>query len=409
MARGRTTLTAAAASPEDAVLAATPLVVHVTTVDMSLVLLLGPQLRAFRDAGYEVVGVSAPGPYVAELESWGIRHVPWRHATRTMSLRRDVQAVAELGAIFRRLRPAVVHTHTPKAGIFGRLAARACRVPAVVNTVHGLYALPEDRWAKRTTVYGLERLAASFSHAELVQSAEDVEVLRRIGVPRPKLRLLGNGVDLARFDPDSLPPGRRDHIRRELGAGPEDVVCILVGRLVAEKGYPEMFAAAAMLRERAPHVRVVVAGPHEPDKTDAISETQLRQAASDGVTFLGLRHDVEELYGASDLFVLASHREGFPRAAMEAAAMGLPVVATDIRGCREAVDHGVTGLLVPARTPDALAHAVAVLAGDASLRTSMGRAARAKAGRDFDDRRVIEITLETYERLLSGCGRKRAT
>lgn len=388
---------------------ARPLVAHVTTIDMSLVVLLGPQLRAFTEAGYEVVGVSAPGHYVAQLESWGVPHLPWSHATRAMAPHRDAQAIAELCSIFRRLRPDVVHTHTPKAGIFGRLAARAAGVPAVVNTVHGLYALPEDRWRKRALIYGLERMASTCSHAELVQNPEDIEVLARIGVPREKLRLLGNGVDLARFDPAGVSEERAQGIRRELGAGPGDVVCLLVGRLVAEKGYHEAFSAAAMLRTRSPRVRLVVVGPHEPDKPDAVGLDDVRRAEANGVLFLGLRHDVEDLYAASDIFVLPSYREGFPRAAMEAAAMGLPVVATRIRGCRQVVEHGVTGLLVAPRDSTGLAAAMATLGGDEAMRRRMGTAARAKALSEFDDRHVIDITLETYERLLSTRARHLAT
>lgn len=379
-----------------------PLVVHVTTVDMSLVLLLGPQLRAFLRAGYEVVGASASGPYVGELESWGVPHVPLANATRAMAPHRDLLAVAELRAQFRRLRPDIVHTHTPKAGLYGRIAARAARVPHVVNTVHGLYALPEDPWPKRALIYGLERLASSCSEAELVQNPEDVETLARLGVPRDKLRLLGNGIDLVRFDPRRVASSRVRDIRRDLGVPDDGIVCLLVGRLVAEKGYREAFTAASLLRRRVPTLHFVVVGPHEPDKGDAIADSELRRAeAEGGVRFLGLRHDVEDLYGASDLFVLASHREGFPRAAMEASAMGLPVVAADIRGCRQVVEPGVTGLLVPVGDAPALADAVALLATDATRRERMGLAARAKATREFDDRRVIDITLETYERLLA--------
>ena len=134
--------------------------VHVTTVDMSLALLLGPQLRAFAEAGMEVIGVSAPGPFVPQLESWGIRHEPLRHATRSAAVGQDVMAFVELWRLFRRLKPDIVHTHNPKPGLYGRVAARAAGVPGVVNTVHGLYASPEDRALRRAAVYGLERAAS---------------------------------------------------------------------------------------------------------------------------------------------------------------------------------------------------------------------------------------------------------
>src|SRR5438105_11867978 len=368
---------------------------------MSLALLLGPQLRAFATAGYEVIGMSAPGEWVGQLEAGGIRHVPLRHATRALAPTHDARAFGEMRALFRALRPDIVHTHNPKPGVYGRIAARAAHVPAIVNTVHGLYATPDDTRVRRAVVYTLERLAARCSHAELVQNPEDVEVLARLGVPRSKLHLLGNGIDLARFDPSRVSPDRTAQLRAEMGAGPDDVVCGLVGRLVWEKGYREVFAAAARLRVTAPQVRVVVVGPHDSDKPDAITDADLDRARRDGVTFLGLRHDVEALYAAMDLYVLASHREGFPRSAMEAAAMGVPVVATNIRGCRQVVDDGRTGRLVPVGDVDALAGAIAALATDAELRRSLGEAARAKAQREFDQQRVIDTTLAVYEGLLA--------
>ncbi len=141
-------------------------------------------------------------------------------------------------------------------------------------------------------------------------------------------------------------------------------------------------------------------GPAEPAKSDGLDLAALAEAAGPDVVVLGERRDVEDLYAGMDLFVLASHREGFPRAAMEAAAMGLPVVATDIRGCRQVVDDGVTGRLVPVGDGEALARAVATLAGDADLRLAMGAAGRAKARRDFDQQRCIDVTLALYDQLL---------
>lgn len=383
-----------------------PVLVHLTTTDMSLALLLGPQLDAFRAAGYDVVGVSAPGRYVPGLEARGIRHVSLQHSTRSMAPHRDAAAFAELVRVLRRLHPAIVHTHNPKPGVYGRIAARACGVPAVVNTQHGLYALPEEPLRKRAVVYGLERVAAACSRAELVQNPEDLETLRRIGVPDHKLVLLGNGIDLGRFDPTRVPAARRESVRAAIGAGPDDVVVGVVGRLVWEKGYREVFAAAAALRERCPQVHFVVVGPLDEDKGDTVTQADVDAAAAAGrMTFLGLRDDVTDLYAAMDFYVLASHREGFPRSAMEAAAMGLPAVVTDIRGCRQVVDDGTTGLRVPVRDANALAGAIARLANDAAAREAMGRAAREKALTDFDQQRVIDTTLRVYERLLPGATR----
>ena len=377
-----------------------PRLVHVATTDMSLALLLGTQLSAFAAAGYEVVGVSAPGPYVERLVDAGIEHVALRHATRAVAPRHDALALLELRRLFRKLRPDIVHTHNPKPGIYGRIAARLAQVPIVVNTVHGLYAQPDDRWLRRSVVYRLERLAGRCSHAELVQNVEDLATLERIGVPQAKLHLLGNGIDLARFDPDRVPPDRLAELRRELGAvDPGDVLVGVVGRLVLEKGYREVFAAAAELRARHPEVRFVIVGPTDDEKAGSIPASELESARRE-MSLLGSRDDMEDLYAAMDLYVLASHREGFPRSAMEASAMGLPVIATDVRGCRQVVDHDVTGLLVPPRDSHALTDAIETLVTDPARRAAMGAAGRAKAQRDFDEQRVIQRTLAVYEDLM---------
>jgi glycosyltransferase involved in cell wall biosynthesis len=378
-----------------------PVLAHLTTTDITLELLLGPQLTAFAEAGYEVIALSAPGPYVDRIEARGVRFIPMRHASRAGASARDLRAAKEAYDTFRGVRPDIVHTHNPKPGVYGRIAARAARVPVVVNTVHGLYAQADDPLPRRLAVYALERLAATCSQAELVQNPEDVETLARLGVPRARLHQLGNGIDLDRFDPHRLAPKRCAALRAEMGAGPGDVVCGAVGRLVWEKGYRELFEAAARLRRTRPDLRIVVVGERDAEKQDALSQAEISRAEQEGgVCFLGHRDDVDELYGAFDMYVLASHREGFPRSAMEAAAMGLPVVATNIRGCRQVVDPGRTGVLVPSHDVDALTAAIDELAGDPQHRAALACAARARALHEFDQHRIIDTTLGVYDQLL---------
>lgn len=376
-----------------------PLLVHLTTTDMSLDWLLGPQLVAFGAAGYEVVGMSAPGPHVARLTELGIEHVPLSALTRSTDPLQDVRAFGQLLAQFGRLRPDILHTHNPKPGILGRIAGRMTRVPLVVNTQHGLYAQPDDRWQRRWPVYGAERVAAAFADRELVQNLEDVttlvEVLR---VPARKVVHLGNGVDLSRFDPAAVDPAARPRVRAEWGVTDDEVVGLVVGRLVREKGLAELVAAARTLRDADTPARLVVVGPTDGDKADALDPDRLVEAGVSDITFAGRRDDMPACYAAADLFVTASWREGMPRSAMEAAAMGLPTVATDIRGNRQVVVDGETGLLAEVRNADALADAITRLVADASMRRTFGAAARELARREFDQARVIERTLAVYER-----------
>lgn len=385
-----------------------PLLVHLATVDMSLELLLGPQLRSFVDEGYDVIGVSAVGPYVPGLQADGIGHVGLDHATRSFSIRSDIKALIELVKLFRRLRPDIVHTHNPKPGVYGRVAAKVARIPVVVNTVHGLYAQPTDRFVKRALVYGLERLASTCSQAELVQNPEDLSTLRRLRVPESKLRLLGNGVDLSRFQPQLVSNADREATRREMGAtDADDVIIGFVGRMVNEKGIPELIDAAANVMVAHPKARFALIGPHDGTRSDDVPEAVLEHARSVGIKILGHRDDVVAYYAAMDVFVLPSHREGFPRSVMEAAAMGVPVVATDIRGCREAVT-AESGILVPIRNVPELTAALCGLVSDPARRSSLSSGATRLARDQFDVRRQVEISLDVYARGLRRAGKPSA-
>ncbi len=372
-------------------------VAHLTTTDISLELLLGAQFDAVVDAGGEAIGISAPGPFVELLERRGARHVALPSSTRGWNPGADVRAAVELWRILRRERPTILHTHNPKPGLYGRVVGRLARVPIVVNTVHGLYATENDPWLRRAVVYALEGIASRCSHGELVQNAEDVRTIRRFHLAaRRKVCHLGNGVDLTRFRPGRLDDVERRALRAGWGVGDDVIVAGTVGRLVAEKGYPELFEAAASL---PPAIRVVVVGGNDPAKPDALDESTMARAEEAGVVFLGHRHDVDHILGAFDLFVLASHREGQPRAAMEAAACGLPIVATDIRGCRQVVDDGVTGRLVPAYDATALGEAIGGLAADAELRAQMSAAAVCKATSEFDEGDVVGRVMGCYARI----------
>ena len=377
-----------------------PRLVHLTTTDMSLDWLLGPQLRAFADAGYEVVGMSAAGEHVANLKAMGITHVNVAAFTRTSNPLQDLRAFGQLISLLRQLRPDILHTHNPKPGILGRIAGWLVRVPVVVNTQHGLYAQPSDRWQRRWPVYAAERIAAAFGDAELVQNPEDVATLVQVlHIPARRVHLLGNGIDLTRFNPAAVPAATRDRLRREWGIEPDEVVCAAVGRLVREKGIAEILDAAHVLRVAGSRARFVIIGPAEPGKSDAVDESLIARARAEGVVFTGQRTDMVECYSAMDVFVSASWREGFPRAAMEASAMGLPTVATDIRGNRQVIADGVTGVLVPVRDPAALALAIGELVDDAHHRDLQGGAAVARAATDFDQQRQIDITMAQYRAL----------
>lgn len=375
-----------------------PHVVHVTTIAMSLRYLLLNQLLAIRDAGYRVTTMSAPGPDTGVLEDAGIPHVAVPLNRKTFTPVRDVRATWHLFRAFRRMRPTIVHTHNPKPGLWGQVAARLAGVPCVVNTIHGFYFHEDTAAHVRRALIGIERLAAKFSDRILCQNPEDVQTALHEGIcPEDKISLLGNGVDLSRFDPTRFDAGTRARIRGGLGVPQDAVVVGFVGRLVHEKGLAELLEAARSVAARSPRARFLFVGEPDMHRPDAFDPTSIVDHGPDTFAhFVGHRQDMAAMYSAMDVFCLPSHREGFPRSAMEASAMGLPSVVTDIRGCRQVVNDGQTGYLVPVRDSARLAEALSKLVADEGLRRELGAHARLRAGQEFDERRVFARVLHTY-------------
>jgi len=381
--------------------AAVPRVAHVTTVDLSLRYLLLNQLERIRDEGYDVVGISATGPDVAMVEARGIPHfaVPM---TRRFTPLADLRALWALTRLMRREGFDIVHTHTPKAGLLGQLAARLSGVPVVVNTLHGFYFHEGTKPVPRQFYIWMERIAARCSDVILSQNREDMATATKEQIADPELlKWLGNGIDIARFDRGALASGALDALRDEFDLDKNAPVVGFVGRLVEEKGILDLLEAARSVVAEIPNAQFLMIGPYDEEKPDALRpDVAERYGVAGQCRFAGMRQDMPELYALMDVLVLPSYREGFPRAPMEAAAMSVPCVVTDIRGCREAVEHGVNGLLFPAGDSDALARALVELLEDPERRAKMGAAGRVMAEERFDEQKVFDRVLVEYERLL---------
>ncbi|NNL84848.1 MAG: glycosyltransferase family 4 protein [Myxococcales bacterium] len=366
-------------------------IAHVANTDYFCGFLLRDQLRILRDAGHEVHAVSGPGPLLDGLRAEGIAVHTVANARR-IDPGQDLRTLLAYIRLFRREEFDLVHTHNPKVNVLASIAARAARVPRVVSTLHGLYSHDGQRAAVRKLWRGFESVGARCADLVLCQSAEDVRTARwsRI-VPDENLRRLGNGVDLARFDPRRF--GREDRLalRRRFGIAENERVIGFVGRLVREKGIEDLLEAAREL----PRTRLLLVGPDERGaKADGLDPTAFSAHAS--ARWLGLRRDLPPIYATFDTFVLPSHREGFPRSLVESAAMGIPAVATDIRGCREVIAPGETGCLVPPHSPTELMCALRAMLRDPIRRASWGRAARRRAEAHFDERAVFERVHRAY-------------
>lgn len=375
-------------------------VCQLCAVDFTLQHLLLPLIDSMREQGWSVTSVCSDGRYFQDMRRRGYRLHTVSISRNLFSLRSHVRAIRGIYRLCRDERFDVLHVHTPVAALLGRIAGRIAGVPLIVYTAHGFYFHDEmPVWKYRFFVL-LERWSGWLTDYLFTQSSEDARtaIVERIALPT-KVTAIGNGVCVDAFTPDQ---GRRTQMRAALKLPAEAFVIGVVARLVREKGLVEFLEAAVALGARFPHTYFLLVGERLPSDHDASIEGELSDAQKIlGSRLLapGYRADVAELLGAMDLFCLPSYREGMPRSIIEAMIMELPVVATDIRGAREEVIPGETGLLVPTRDASALTRALETLIADPERSRQMGHAGRRRAIDLYDERRVIARQIEIIGKL----------
>ena len=351
-----------------------------------------------RTEGWEVVLISPPGEYGPKLTALGFRWIPCDFAPGGTNPLAEIGVLRRLIALYRTERPDLVHHFTIKCVLYGSLAARLAGGIPVVNAVTGLGHIFTDSGRKATLlrplVKGLYRFVLGAARSRVIfQNDEDRNFFATTGlVDAERTRLIrGSGVDCALFSPTV-------HI-----AAPDSspLKILFASRLLREKGIVELLAAARILRKNGVDAEFLLAGGLYPGNPSSLSENEMAAIQEEGiVSCLGHVDDMLPLLAAADIVVLPSYREGTPRILIEAAAMGIPIVATDIAGCRGLVQDGVNGFLVPVKDATALATALQRLTADQALRQVMGAAGRAIVLAEFDEEIVLEKTLAVYRELL---------
>lgn len=351
-----------------------------------------------RRRGFDVVIVTPPAPEARTIREAGLEWQPLTLSRSSLNPATELRSVAQLAAVYRRLRPALVHHVTPKPVMYGTLAARAAGVPAVVNAVSGMghvFVANGRRTPLQQVMPWLLRVVLRHPNMRVIfQNVEQRDDFLRWRVIRDRDAVLirGAGVDPHEFRPVGDRDGRD---------GPP--VVALVSRMLETKGVPDFVEAAAALRASGVDARFVLVGDEDRGNPASISRDRIRRWVDAGIVeYWGLRDDMPEVLRETDVVCLPSYyAEGLPKALIEAAACGLPIVTTDHPGCRDVVRHDVNGLLVPPRDVPALGSALRRLIDDPALRRRLGAAGRQRAIEEFSLDRVLAETMRVYEELLA--------
>lgn len=350
-----------------------------------------PLARVLAAQGHEVVLISPPGPYGEKLVAAGFRWIAFPLKRAGTNPFGELGTLLRLISLYRKERFNLVHHFTIKCVIYGGIAARLSGA-SVVAAITGLgHVFTTSSLKNHLLRYVLRPLySIALGQAQVIfQNPDDMHAFLALGLvaQRQSHLVRGSGVDTVRFTPSELPPNDSQRVR-----------VLMVGRLLREKGVAEYVQAAVIVKQQFPSALFALAGEQDAGNPSSIDDTTLTQwRASADVSLLGQRDDMPQLLAETDICVLPSYREGTPRSLLEAAACGLPLVATDVPGCREICRDGENGLLVPVRDPAALAAAIIKLIGSPASRTAMGKRSREIAVTEFSEGSVIAETLKIYQ------------
>ena len=367
-------------------------------------------LKSLKGKGHDVFAISPEGDYVRLIESLGVVHIPIIVKSKGMNPLKDLKILLDLYKIFRREKFDLIHTFTIKPNIYGTIAGRLAGIPVIVCSVEGLgYVFSEVQnhlkmAAVKIIASLLYKIAFRYSSRVLFLNQDDSEyfVSGRL-IDSGKTQIIKScGVNLSEYSTSAVNSVTISGLKKELLVEGNKVVITMVSRLMWEKGVREFIEAAKILKGKYPEAFFLLVGGIDKENPSAISENYLREAEYNGyIKWLGHRDDVANILSISDIVTLPSYyREGVPKVILEAMAMGKPIVTTSNVGCKDTVEEGKNGFLVPVKDPVALAESIERLIKNKSMRINFGKHSRQLAEREFDENIVIDKTIDIYEALI---------
>ena len=350
---------------------------------------------------YEVVAVSSPEvelKAIAEREGVRTVAVPME---RHISLLKDMKSLFKMIIVFRKEKPDIVHSMTPKAGLISMLAAWICRVPVRMHTYTGL-VFPTATGMKQKVLIGMDRLlcaCATYINPEGKGVSDD---LRKYRITKKPLHIIGNGnvrgIDANYWNVERI---EMEELRENLHISPNDFVFVFVGRLVGDKGINELVSAFRRLSQECQKVKLLLVGPYEPQLDPLKQETLTEIEDNDSIITVGSQKDVRPYYAIANVFVFPSYREGFPNTVLEAGAMRLPSIVTNINGANEIIIPGENGVIIPDKDTDALYYAMKQMLGCPEEAKRMAANARKMVIDRFEQQYIWSELLKVYQMLCS--------
>lgn len=377
--------------------------IRITTVPISLKTLLKGQHRFMSQNGFEVIGVSSQGPELLDVQQDEGIPVVALEMTRTISPLKDLKGLWDFYRLCKKEKPIMVHSHTPKAGIIGMLGGKLAGVPIRLHTVAGL-PLMEARGIKRKILDFVEKLTY-LSATKVYPNSKGLYdfILHHHFTSKDKLKVIANGssngIDTTYFSTENISQEQIDQLKVDLGIFPDDFVFIFVGRLVGDKGINELVEAFSKFR--TPNSKLLLVGPLE-SELDPLEEETLKEIdCNPQIISVGFQADVRPYFAVSDALVFPSYREGFPNVVMQAGAMGLPCIVTDINGCNEIIIEGENGLIIPVKNKEAIIEAMQKMKENQALFQKLKQNARSLIQSRYEQSVVWNALLEEYQDLIS--------
>lgn len=374
---------------------------RITTVPISLKVLLKGQHR-FMSQHFEVIGISSEGKELNEVhDEEGIKVVPIDMSRKITPLQ-DINSLWKMYKLIKQQQPQIVHTHTPKAGIIGMLAAKLAGVPIRLHTVAGL-PLIEAVGNKRKVLDFVEKLTYS-SATKVYPNSKGLYdfILQNNYTSIDKLKVIGegssNGIDTKFFSSQYFSQENQAQLKMKLNIQQDDFVFVFVGRLVADKGINELIKAFSQLTIH--NAKLLLVGPLESDLDPLLSETLKEIETNPKIISVGFQKDVRSYFAISDCLVFPSYREGFPNVVMQAGAMGLPSIVSNINGCNEIIIEGENGMIIPVKDSEAIKSAMLKMIEDKEFYFKLKENSRSMIQSRYEQSVVWDALLQEYETLL---------